>query len=285
MSNRSGKIDLHIHSTVSDGTDEPQLLLKIVKEAGITAFSVTDHDAVKSGQIIKKMLKKDDPLFIPGVEFSSKDELGRYHILGYGFDPDAKPLHDLVSYSHKLRMEKTRSRMEKLKTDFDVSFPEHEIKRLFSLDNPGKPHIGNLIVKYGYAKTKEEAFGKYIDKIRLHSESVLPQKVISSILAGGGVPVLAHPLFGNGSDRLTVEEMEQRLRRLIDCGLQGVEAFYSGFSPEQSSDMLSLAEKYDLYVTAGSDYHGTNKKIPIGKTGLDEALDYPEGMERFLSLF
>ncbi|MBQ6554429.1 MAG: hypothetical protein IJL89_04270, partial [Firmicutes bacterium] len=191
-----GKIDLHMHSTVSDGTDAPERLIEKVCTAGIGIFSITDHDAVKSGQIIRGILREGEPVFIPGVEFSCKDENGKYHILGYGFDPGNEAINSVVAHSHGLRMKKVTERLDFLKNEFGFSFPNEEITRLLSLDNPGKPHIGNLMVKYGYAETKEKAITEYINKIHFKSEYLTPERAISGILASGGIPVLAHPFYG-----------------------------------------------------------------------------------------
>ena len=95
--------------------------------------------------------------------------------------------------------------------------------------------------------------------------------------------MLAHPFYGSGDELILGEEMDARLRRLMDFGLQGLEAFYSGFTDKMRSQALSLADRYDLYVTAGSDYHGMNKLVEIGTTGLDDAGNGPEGLLRFLS--
>ena len=94
--------------------------------------------------------------------------------------------------------------------------------------------------------------------------------------------MLAHPVYGSGDQLILGEEMEQRLRRLIGFGLQGVEAYYSGFTKKLRAMMLEMAQRYDLYVTAGSDYHGTNKLIPLGDTGLEDASQGVEGLQRFL---
>ena len=285
MPNRPGLIDLHMHSTVSDGTDTPQALLEAVRSAGVGVFSVTDHDAVRAGKEIRELLKKGDPRFITGAEFSCKDTDGKCHILAYGFDPDAEPIVELVNTLHALRMQKAFARVQKLETEYGFTFPDEERDALFAMANPGKPHIANMMVRCGYAQTKEEAILRYLNPIRLHAGSLKPQEVIGRILAGGGIPVLAHPLFGSGSDNLDDARMEQRLQRLTACGLQGVEAYYSGFSAQQSARMRSLAERFDLYVTAGSDYHGTNKTVRLGETGLDGTAERPDGMERFLALF
>lgn len=276
------KIDLHMHTTVSDGTDTPEEILAIVKEAGIELFSVTDHDAVKAGPMIRDLLKEGDPLFLTGAEFSCKDEEGKYHILGYGFDPDSEAIRQLVDLGHGYRMDKVNARLDFLRDEFNFVFPQEELNELLSMDNPGKPHIGNLMVKMGYAPTKEIAIKEYINKVRFPNKYVRPEEAIEGILGGGGVPVLAHPSYGNGDDIIVGQEMDQRLRKLIDFGLEGVEVFYSGFTDKLRSEMLSFAEKYDLYITAGSDYHGSNKLVVLGDTGCDNAAEGPQGMRRFL---
>lgn len=274
-----------MHSTVSDGTDAPERLLEKVCAAGIGIFSVTDHDAVKSGQIIRGILREGGPVFIPGVEFSCKDENGKYHILGYGFDPGNAAINSVVAHSHGLRMKKVTERLDFLKNEFGFSFPNEEIKRLLSLDNPGKPHIGNLMVKYGYAETKEKAITEYINKIHFKSDYLTPERAISGILASGGIPVLAHPFYGGGDELIIGNDMENRLSRLIKYGLRGIEAYYSGFSEKLRNEALSLAEKYDLLVTAGSDYHGENKLVKLGDTGLCGETEYPGRLRRFLEIF
>ena len=276
-------IDLHIHTTVSDGSDTPEELLSRVREAGIDLFAVTDHDAVKGCALIQSIRTEEDPAFLTGAEFSCRDEEGKYHILGYGFDPDAEPVRELVENGHRLRIGKVRARLDFLKREFGFSFPQEELDALFALDNPGKPHIANMMVRRGYAQSKEQAIREYINGIRFRKEYVRPEEAIGGILGAGGIPVLAHPSYGDGDQLVLGEEMDLRLRHLMDLGLQGVEAFYSGFTPLLRREMLSFAERYDLYVTAGSDYHGKNKLVRLGDTGLGEPDGWPEGLRRFLS--
>jgi len=276
------KIDLHLHSNISDGTDSPAELLENVRGAGLSLFALTDHDAVKGCSAIMKLLTTDDPEFVTGVEFSCKDEEGQYHILGYGFDPDAEPIKRVVDTGHRYRIEKLYARLRFLKEEFGINFNERDKDTLYSLDNPGKPHIGNLLVKYGYAKTKEEAIREFLNKKHFGSEYVRPEEAIKGILEGGGIPVLAHPAYGNGDQLILGEDPERRLEKLISFGLQGIEAFYSGFTAKLRRSMISFAERYGLYVTAGSDYHGSNKMIEIGDTGLGEEAVIPEGLLRFI---
>ncbi len=276
------KIDLHMHSTVSDGTDTPEELLAGVKEAGIGLFALTDHDAVKGCLLLRQILKPGDPQFLTGVEFSCRDKEGQYHILGYGYDPEAASVRDLVEKGHSIRMNKVTARLELLKSMFGFTFPKEEILELLSQDNPGKPHIANLMVKYDYARSKEEAIKEYLNKLRVQFGYLSPEEAIAGILAGGGIPVLAHPLYGNGDHLILGEDMDRRLRRLKDFGLRGVEAFYSGFTGRMIRSMLRFADQYDLFVTAGSDYHGKNKLVVLGDTGLEPGEEYPERLRRFL---
>ena len=200
MSDISGIIDLHMHTTFSDGSDTPEELIGKVKAAGIALFSVTDHDTAESGTVVHRLLRQGCPSFITGVEFSCKDENGKYHILGYGFDPENAPMKNVVKRGHDFRMAKLSARLDFLKKEFGFSFPDDEIQKLFSMNNPGKPHIGNLMVKLGYAPTKDEAIKKYIDRMRFEDEYVRPNEAIEGILGGGGIPVLAHPFYGSGDE-------------------------------------------------------------------------------------
>ncbi|MCR5795842.1 MAG: PHP domain-containing protein [Solobacterium sp.] len=276
------KIDLHMHSTVSDGTDTPEGILSRVRQEGLEMFALTDHDAIKGCGIIRSCLREGDPFFLNGAEFSCQDDEGKYHILGYGYDADSEAIKHVIELGHSYRMNKVRRRLDFLRDRFGFTFPEDELDKLLAMDNPGKPHIGNLMVRLGFAKTKEEAIKDYINQIRFRSEYVKPQEAIEGILGAGGIPVLAHPVYGSGDQLILNENMDYRLRRLTGFGLQGVEAYYSGFTPKMTNMMLGFAERYDLYVTAGSDYHGKNKMIALGENGLDEVDEFPEGLMRFL---
>ena len=276
------KIDLHMHTTFSDGTDTPEEILQHVKEAGIVMFSVTDHDSVKGAGVMEELRSVNDPVFINGVEFSCKDEDGQYHILGYGYDPGAEPVRKLAAAAHALRMKKIRRRLEIVRDEYGCIFPEEEIERLLHMDNPGKPHIANLMVRFGYAESKDWAMKEVLNRIHFPTDHFRPEDAIEAIRRSRGVPVLAHPFYGSGDQLILGEEMEQRLKKLMGMGLEGVEAFYSGFTVKLRNTMLRMAEQNGLYVTAGSDYHGKNKLVRLGDTGLDEVEELPEGLKRFI---
>lgn len=275
-------LDLHMHSTVSDGSDSPEELLENVRRSGIELFALTDHDDISGCSVIRSELKDNDPGFISGVEFSCKDDKGKYHILGYGYDPDSDSIKDIVALGHKYRMDKAQARIDHLKNEFGISLPEEEIKNFLELKNPGKPHLGNLLVKYGYAPDKEQAIRDILDKAHFKKQYIRPEEAIEGIIGASGIPVLAHPIYGSGDQLILADEMDQRLKRLISFGLKGVEAFYSGFTDKMRDQMIGFAEKYDLYITAGSDYHGSNKLVVLGDTGISEDTVFPEGLIRFI---
>ena len=282
MSGLPQSMDLHMHTTVSDGTDTPEEIIGRVKDAGIALFAVTDHDAIKGCAAVRSCLGPGDPAFITGVEFSCKDREGKYHILGYGYDPHGPAIQAVVDRGHALRMSKLQKRLDFIRERFGFTFSREDVAALYALDNPGKPHVGNLMVKYGYAETKESAIRDYLDLYHAGSAYVRPEEAIRGILGAGGIPVLAHPSYGRGDELIVGDDMDRRLRRLMDFGLQGVEAFYSGFTPKLTSEMLAFAAEYGLYVTAGSDYHGKNKLVQLGDTNLPDRSEYPQGLIRFL---
>ncbi len=280
------KIDLHLHTQISDGTDSLTEIIENVRKAGLDLFSITDHDSIKAGIMIPPMLEALEPeqrtAFVRGIEFSCEDEMGKYHILGYGYNSAVPGIAEVVEEGHRMRMRKTKARLQFLQKEFNFRFTEDEIDELLSKDNPGKPHIANLMIGHGYANDIQDAIKNYINKKEFQNEHVRPEDAIKGILKSGGIPVLAHPTYADGDGLILGDEMEQRLQHLIGFGLAGVEAYYSGFSPKIQSECLAFADQFDLYITAGSDYHGGNKMIEIGWTNLEDMEEAPPGLLRFL---
>ena len=276
------RIDLHMHTAVSDGTDTPAEILARVKEAGIAYFSVTDHDAIAACEQIRTLLRPDDPKFTFGAEFSCRDALGKYHILGYRYDPSSPAIRAVLDQGHAFRMKKLRDRLAFLRTEFGFVFSDADEQMLFSLSNPGKPHIAKLMTQYGYAQTIKQAFQNYLDRMDAHDDYVRPEDAIRGILGAGGIPVLAHPCYGDGDQLILGDALAARVERLIGFGLAGLEGFYSGFTAKLRDQVLGLAEAHGLYLTAGSDYHGTNKIVRLADTGLTETSAFPDGLTRFL---
>ena len=179
-------------------------------------------------------------------------------------------------------MSKLGKRLALLKKDFGITFSREDIDSLYGMENPGKPHIAGLLVKDGYVQTKQEAFSRILEHLEVVNEYLNPGEAIEGILGADGIPVLAHPFYGDGDQLILGREMDERLQYLIPMGLKGVEAYYSGFTDMMINQMLALAEQYDLYVTAGSDYHGKNKLVEMGNTNLEKVSNGSENLRRFL---
>jgi len=262
--------DLHIHSTFSDGTDSPEELLKKVKESGVDVFALTDHDEYKGCDIIKGLLRPGDPAFIYGIEFSCRDESGKYHILGYAYDTENSEVTRLCDHTRQQRRTKLEARLEFLRQN-GYCLSEESIARLRSVNNCGKPHIVNELEAAGLIKERAEGF-EIINRRREETGFVTPEEAIRAINASNGISVLAHTPYGDGRDMLTEAETEERIVRLKQLGLMGVECGYSTYTTALGELMQRLADKHRLLVTAGSDYHGKNKKhIKIGDNGKIDA--------------
>ena len=264
------KVDLHIHTTVSDGTDSPLMLLTKVRRMRMDVFSVTDHDAIGGCQEIVKSMQEGDPAFIQGAEFSARDSKGRYHILAYAYDFNAPSIIELAKLYHNNRMSKLDGRIAFLEQEYGFYFSQDEKDMLHSLSNPGKPHLGNLMTEHGYALDRNDAISNYINHYHGPELKLRPEEVITAILDAGGIPVLAHPIYGDGGQNLTEEQLRDRADRLGEMGLMGFECYYSGFNFFQQEMLIEIAREHGFYVSAGSDCHGMNKRISIGETGIIE---------------
>lgn len=266
-----------MHSRFSDGSDTPESLIRNVREAGIDLFSLTDHDCYEGCGKVTELLTDRDPAFLAGIEFSCRDANGKYHVLGYGYDIGKDSIRDAVDITHNARMHKVFGRIEWMEQTYGFHFKEEDLDALRAMKNPGKPHIAKIMVKCGYAKDVHHAFD-LMEDYHGGERYLSPLEAIDAIFQADGIPVLAHGIFGDGSQNLSEEEVERRVAMMKDCGLMGLECYYSGFSRAQTEFMLTLADKYNLFVTAGSDYHGSNKTVKLGDTGTQPD---PDRMRRF----
>ena len=279
------RLDLHLHSSASDGTDSPKELAAKIREGGFSVFALTDHDTYKGCDEIAPLISGDPELhFIYGIEFSCRDDRGKYHILGYGFDPRSRAISELVERTHENRLFKARARFAFLEEHFGFKFTEGDKREFFSNLNPGKPHLGNLLARKGYARDRNDAIYNYINRSKVRSPYIGPKTAIEAIRGAGGIPVLAHPIFGDGGQNLGAEELAERVDRLMGCGLAGLECYYSRHTAEQRDFLLKMASDRGLYVSAGSDYHGGNKKVRLGETGLTEDMEPADGLLRLLEV-
>lgn len=265
------KIDLHLHTTASDGSDTLRELLRLAKEAGLTVISVTDHDTL-AGCIEAINIPECGVKIITGIEFSCH-HCGECdfdcHILGYGFDPESPELLGAIAHGREMRQAKLEARLEYLYTRFGIRFDGEELEWLHSLNSVARPHLGSLLVKRGVAKDMAEAMDTYLKGDGFPDDRIDAAEAIDAIAKAGGISVYAHPLGGEGERRLTREELSPRVDALRRLGLGGLECYYSRYSSEDSALLSELAEERGLLKSAGSDYHGKNKTVELGRLSSD----------------
>lgn len=265
------KIDLHLHTTASDGSDTPSELISLAKQAGIAVISITDHDTLAGSKEALK-IPVDGIKVITGIEFSCKYEGDidfECHILGYGFEPDHPELIRAVEHGREMRLFKLEARLKYLKEHFGIEFTDDEIDWLHSLNSVARPHLARLIIERGLARDVAEAFDKYLKVEGFPDDRIDAGEAIDAILGSGGVPVYAHPLGGERERRLTREELLPRVEALKSLGLMGLECFYSRYSREESLELVNIAKECGLLASAGSDYHGKNKTVVLGSLSSD----------------
>ena len=251
-------IDLHMHSTCSDGTFAPAELVREAKAAGLTHMALTDHDTVEGIEEARRAAKEAGIAFLAGVEISAEFQPGTLHILGYGLDVRSQRLKGRLEEVQRWRRERNPKIVERLR-DLGLQVTLEEVATRAGGDLVGRPHFAQTLLEKGYVKSRQEAFDlylakgrpAYVDKVRLS-----PEESIALIRDAGGVAVLAHPLQLKIEDG---EALEALVRSLVEQGLQGVECYYRNHTEEDEARFLALARKYSLLPTGGSDFHGTNR--------------------------
>lgn len=268
----SSYVDMHLHTIYSDGDLTPNELIKLAIDNNIGTLGITDHDTICG----IKEINRDDSLIIDsginiinGIELSAKTQKGRMHILGYDFDVNDKDLNDKMNELKKNSIYSVMAIINQLKIDYGIAFDSLDINELFSnLGNIGRPHVAKLLIKYGYVKDVKEAFNKYLidayKKTKILNKGITCKECISLIKNAGGISVLAHP----NQLLLNDEELEEKIKEMISVGLDGIEVYHSGHSKEETEKYLEIANKYNLLISGGSDYHGKSVKpdVDIGKT-------------------
>lgn len=258
-------IDLHIHTTASDGSFPPAAVVSMAKDAGYAAIAITDHDNTRGLPEAMEAGTRLGVEVVPGIELSTDYHGMEVHILGYYIDPAADSLSDLLETALLHRKERNERICEVLRAaGIDVTMAE--LYEKFPGAVLGRPHIGQLMVEKGYVTDVKQAFREYMGKgARCYVPKVnMPmERAIDRILRAGGLPVLAHPY--------QYELGDMGLRTLIetakDCGVVGMECFYSKYDGGQTDALLALAAEYGLAPTGGSDFHGASKpNIQIGTT-------------------
>jgi Predicted metal-dependent phosphoesterases (PHP family) len=262
-------IDLHMHSSFSDGELKPNELIKLAVEKGIGTIAITDHDTLLGNQNINC----DETKFldiISGIELSAKAEKGRMHILGYGIDIRNKELNEKMKELKNNSIYSVLSLIHQIKKDYGIILNSEDILGVLNSEhNIGRPDLAKLLVSYGLAPDFQTAFDKYLidsyNKVRSTGKGIEYDECIDLILKAGGIPILAHPktLELNQKDFLIL------LKQMISVGLRGIEVYHSSFSFEESENYMQIAERLGLLYSGGSDFHGPvatpNIEIGTGK--------------------
>ena len=260
-------IDMHTHTNYSDGELSPQELIRLAIDKKIGTLAITDHDTIEGLKTIDRkseIIEKSGIRVINGIELSAKSNVGRMHILGYGIDLNNELLNKKMSDLKDISINSVLSIMEQIKRDYGIRFRYDDIKKLVNANhNLGRPDLAKLCIKYGYASTVEEAFNKYLieayNKTRKTSNKLQYQECLELIIKSGGIPVLAHPK----SLELMEKEFLVLLKEMINCGLKGIEVYHSSHTKEEMKYYLEIANKYDLLISGGSDFHGKTVKPDI----------------------
>ena len=256
----SGGIDLHIHSTASDGTYPPVEIIAMAAQSGLQAIAITDHDTLDGS---RQALECDLPSslrFITGVEISAQPpdgckSGGSLHLLGYGVDPDHAELCQTLQKFQQIRDTRTLRMLDRLQ-QMGIALTREQVMAEVGQGAASRPHVASAMVKAGIVADIDEAFQKYLGKDRpayVNKERLGCRQTFDLIRAAGGIPVLAHPYLipCRGQDQL-----DAMVKKLCDMGLEGLEVYYSKHPSEAVRYYLSMAEKYGLLVTGGSDFHG-----------------------------
>lgn len=259
------KMDLHIHSTCSDGTMRPIDLVKKYQKEEYTVIALTDHDGidgVKEAQIAGEAL---GITVYSGIEFGTKLPDGpELHILGYRFDIENEALKARLADILRARRERN-SKLLVVLQEMGYDITEEDLKQRPDQTYIGKPNFALALMKKGYISQPSEAFqpGKFLESEEARAvkkERITPQEAISLILGAGGIPVLAHPMkvknIGEKGSEEYFQNLSEILRTLKKAGLKGLECFHPSATHEQALRLVDLAGKYHLHITQGSDYHG-----------------------------
>ena len=248
-------VDFHSHSTFSDGTFTPKELVKMAKDKNLQMFSITDHDNIDGQQEAFSAATSFGVDYIAGVEISCEYPT-MLDMLGYGYSLGNKYLTETLEELKKYRISRNVMMIERLNS-LGIEITLEEVAAQAGGDVIGRPHFARVMQNKGYVNTKEDAFEKYLGDDKpgyIRKKRLTPQAAIELITLAGGVAVLAHPKYLNQD----YTRFENLVKHLKDFGLWGIEVFYSKNTFSENVFFEEIALKYDLFITAGSDYHGAN---------------------------
>ena len=247
----TSRIDLHIHTTASDGKFSPEDIVHRSAELGLTVIALCDHDSV-DGIVPALKAARGFPQIrvIPGVEISTYAPGSEVHLLGYSIDYTDPELEATLASLRSSRRERAKRIIAKLE-GLDVHIDWQRVQEIAGSGSIGRPHIAQAMLEKGYVTSFKEAFTKYIGfkgPAYIERQKITPLEAVALVTKAGGLPVLAHPL--------TVKAPETMIAKLKTAGLVGLEVNYNGYTEEERDSLARLAKKYDLIATGGSDYHG-----------------------------
>ncbi|HJR78407.1 MAG TPA: PHP domain-containing protein [Nitrospiraceae bacterium] len=257
------RIDLHLHTTHSDGSFSPAAVLEFAKTAGVTALAITDHDIVAGIPDALEVGSRLGIEIIPGVEISSRYGESELHILGYCIDWRHPRLNERLKSLRESRHQRNPRIIEKLNgLGLDITY--EEVQALAGTESVGRPHIARVLMDKKLVSSAKEAFDRYLAEGRpafVPRQLPPPEEAVAWIREAGGVAVLAHPTWVKESS----EGLSSLIERLKAAGLGGIEVHYSTHNPKQTAEYLNLAKRFDLLITGGSDFHGVTKPdIDVG---------------------
>ena len=270
-------IDLHCHSTCSDGSESPEAVVELAAAAGLSAVALTDHDGLAGLADAARRAARLGIEFVSGCEVSCAFEPGSMHVLCYFIDDVPGPLQNALAELRVDRASRNDALVERL-AELGIPVNKSEVELEAGSSVIGRPHFAAVLVRHGVVASVEEAFNRYLAKGRpgyVARRDIEVSEVIDKTAGSRGVTVLAHPL----SLRLGADELDQLLDELAENGLGGLECEYASYDPPTRDDLRALARRHRLVATGGSDFHGTYKpglSVGTGRGDLavpDEALD------------
>lgn len=255
-------IDMHMHTTYSDGKYTPKDLIDMAIKKGLYGISITDHDTIQGLKEANIYADERNLLFINGIEFSAFLDDKEIHILGYKIDYNNK---NLIKITKELKdsRESRAIRIIKKLNELGLNIDDSDLYK-YSLESIGRPHIANILIEKGYVKNKDEAFTRYLGKdcpayVERYKLSV--EESIGLIKDAGGVSIIAHPYLINNDDYVY---------KIIDMGIDGIEVYHSKHSYNTAYKYKYIAEKNNLHITGGSDFHGYQNDFNFfGKVGIE----------------
>ena len=265
-------IDLHTHSLCSDGAQTPADVVRTAKEAGLTAIALSDHDCIDGVQEAMDAGKALGVEVIPAVELSAQSDT-ELHILGYFIDIHNKKLQDMMAYALQVRDERQEEVCRKLNEQgFDITMDE--LREEANGKVLCRAHFAQIMVRKGYAESVKDAFNRYLSVgcyAYSNRQALTGPEAVSLIHEAGGIAVAAHLHLIKMPD----EELKEYLKSLIPYGLDGVEGYYTDYTPDMERRYRAMAEELGLVISGGTDYHGANKPhISIGKGKGDLEIPY-----------